>query len=180
MRELTETETRQIKVLIDANGLRYEGSGTAEEMIPQVLRFLSQAVPTFDLARKLLYVSDLAGLADRISDYAKMTNTGQLLLMRNDLAAEKAILVLLFMANLASKTSKRESDSLSIEEIVNGVGKSSKTIRNVIVELQRSGLIEKADRGRYKVTPKGLIQLETTLLNGSKKEGATEYRSEVR
>jgi hypothetical protein len=173
VRELTEAETKQIKVLIDANGLRYETSGTAEEMIPQVLRFLSQAVPTFDLATKLLYVSDLAGLADRISDYAKMTNTGQLLLTRNDLAAEKAILVLLFMAHLASKTSKRESDSLNIEEIANGVGKSTKTIRNVIVELQKSGLIERADRGRYEVTPKGLMQLETTLLNGSK-EGATE------
>ena len=180
MLELTEAETNQIKVLIDANGVRYEASGTAEEMIPQVLRFLSQAVPTFDLAIKLLYVSDLAGLADKISDYAKMTNTGQLLLMRNDLPAKKAILVLLFMAHLASKTSKRETDSLSIEEIANGVGKSTKTIRNGIVELQRAGLIERADRGKYEVTPKGLIQLETTLLKGTNKEGATEKRSEVR
>lgn len=171
---MTEAETKQIKVLIDTSGLRYEASGTVEEIIPQVLQFLSQAVPTYDLARKLLYVSDLASLTDRISDYAKMTNTGQLLLTRNDLAADKAILVILFMAHLASKTAKRESDSLSIEEIANGVGKASKTIRNMIVELQRSGLIERADRGRYKITAKGLMQLETSLLNGSRKGGATE------
>ncbi len=78
------------------------------------------------------------------------------------------------MAHLASKTAKRGSDSSSIEEIANGVGKPSKTIRNVIVELQRSGLIERADRGKYRVTPKGLMQLESTLLNGSKNGGATE------
>lgn len=174
MRKSTEAETKQIKVLIDANGLRYEASGTAEEIIPQTLQFLSQVVPTYDLAGKLVYVSDLASLADRISDYAKMTNTGQLLLTRNDLAADRAILVILFMAHLASKTAKRNSDSLSIDEIANGVGKASKTIRNVIVELQRSGFIERANRGMYKITAKGLMQLETSLLNGSKKGGATE------
>ena len=171
---MTEAETKQIKVQIDANGLRYEASGTAEEMIPQILQFLSQAVPTYDLARKLLYVSDLASLADKIADCAKMTNTGQLLLTKGDLAADRAILVILFMAYLANKTAKRESDSLSIEEISNGVGKASKTIRNMIVELQRYGLIERADRGRYKITPKGLMQLEVLTLNGSKKGGATE------
>jgi hypothetical protein len=171
---LTEAETKQIKVLIDANGLRYEASGNVEEMIPQIFQFLSQAVPTYDLARKLLYVSDLASLTDKVSDYAKMTNTGQLLLTRNDLATDKSILVILFMAHLASKTAKRDSDSLSIEEIANGVGKALKTIRNVIVELQKSGFIERSDRGRYRITSKGLMQLESSLLNGSKKGGATE------
>ena len=171
---MTEAETKQVKVQIDANGLRYEASGTAEEMIPQILQFLSRAVPTYDLARKLLYVPDLASLTDKIADYSKMTNTGQLLLTGSDLPAERAILVILFMAYLAKKTAKRETDALTIEEISNGVGKASKTIRNTIVELQRSGLIERAERGRYKISPKGLMQLETSTLNDPKKGGATE------
>jgi len=171
---LTETETKQIKIQIEANGLRYEASGTPEEIIPQTLQFLSQAVPTYDLARRLLYVSDLAALTDKIADYAKMTNTGQLLLTGTNLPADKAILVILFMAHLASKTAKRDSDSLSIEEIANGVGKASKTIRNVIVELQKAGFIEREDRGRYKVTAKGLMQLETSPMNISKKGGVSE------
>ena len=174
MPNLTEAETKQIKVLIDANGLRYEASGTAEETIPQILQFLSQAIPTYDLARKLLYIPDLASLTDRVSDYAKMTNTGQLLLTNNSQAAGEAILVLLFMSHLASKTAKRGSDSLNVEEIANGVGKAPKTIRNVIVELQRSGFIERANRGRYRITTKGLMQLEASLPNSSRKEGATE------
>jgi predicted transcriptional regulator len=171
---LTEAETKQIKVLIDASGLRYEANGAVEEIIPQILQFLSQVVPTYHLARKLLYVSDLASLAERISDYAKMTNTGQLLLTRNDLAADKAILIILFMAHLASKTAKHDSDSLNIEEIASGVAKASKTIRNMIVELRRSNFIERAERGRYKITSKGLMQLESSLLNGSNRGGATE------
>jgi Holliday junction resolvasome RuvABC ATP-dependent DNA helicase subunit len=147
--------------------MRYEGSGNAEEIIPQILQFLAQVVPTYNLARRLIYVPDLAGLLDRIANIAKMTNTGQLLLARNKLPSDKAISVILFMAQLAAKMGKRENDSLSIEEIAVGVSKAPKTIRNVIVALQKSSQIERTDRGRYRITAKGLIQLETSLPTGT-------------
>ena len=171
---MTQAETTQVKVLIEANGLRYEANGPAQDIIPQILQFLSQSVPAFDLAKKLIYVSDLAGLADRISEFAKMTNTGQLLLTRNDIPADRAVSILLFMAHLASKMGKRSSESLSIEESANGVGKAPKTIRNVIVGLQKDGLIEREERGTYKIATKGLMQLESQTLKVSEKGGATQ------
>jgi flavin-binding protein dodecin len=171
---MTETETEQVKVQIDVNGLRYEASGSIEEIIPQVLQFLSQAVPAYDIAKRLVYVPDLAGLADKVSDFAKMTSTGQLLLNRSELAADKAISMILFMAHLAQKMGKRNSDSLSIEEIANGVGKAPKTIRNVLVEMQRTGGIERADRGSYRITAKGLMQLEASQINSARKGGPNE------
>jgi DNA-binding transcriptional ArsR family regulator len=171
---MTQAETMQIRVQIEVNGMRYDGSGSVEEIVPQILQFLSQAVPAYDLARKLVYVPDLAGLADKISDFAKMTNTGQLLLVRNGLPAERAILIVLFMAHLAGKMGKRDGDSLSIEEIATGVGKAPKTIRNVIVELQKSGLIDRAERGKYRVTSKGLMDLENSLSSVSPKGGTSQ------
>ena len=171
---MTETETEQVKVQIDMNGLRYEASGSIEEIIPQVLQFLSQAVPAYDIAKRLVYVPDLAGLADKVSDFAKMTSTGQLLLNRSELAADKAISMILFMAHLAQKMGKRNSDSLSIEEIANGVGKAPKTIRNVLVEMQRTGGIERPDRGSYRITAKGLMQLEASQINSAPKGGPNE------
>jgi predicted transcriptional regulator len=92
-----------------------------------------------------------------------MTPTGQLLLTRINLPAEKAISVLLFMSQLASKMGKRQEDSLSIEEISIGVGRAPKTIRNVLVHLQRSGYIERANRGKYHITSKGLMELERNM-----------------
>ncbi|HUK29145.1 MAG TPA: hypothetical protein VLV31_12035 [Candidatus Acidoferrales bacterium] len=143
--------------------MRYEGSGAVQEMVPQILQFLTQAVPAYDLAKKLVYTPDLAGLADQVADFAKMTNTGQLLLVRNDLPAEKAVTVILFMAQLAGKMGRRDSEALSIEEIATGVGRAPKTIRNVLVTLQRSGLIDRADRGRYHITTRGLMNLEQSM-----------------
>jgi hypothetical protein len=160
---MTQTETLQVKVQIEVDGMRYEGIGSVEEIVPQVMQFLIQAVPAYDLAKKLVYVPDLAGLADKVSDFARMTSTGQLLLTRINLPAEKAIMVLLFMAQLAGKMGKRESDSMSIEEISTGIGRAPKTIRNVLVQLQRFSQIDRADRGKYRITSKGLMELERSL-----------------
>jgi predicted transcriptional regulator len=171
---MTQAETMQVRVQIEVNDMRYEGSGSVQEIVPQILQFLSQAVPAYDLARKLVYVPDLAGLADKISEFAKMTNTGQLLLAKRDLPAERAIAIVLFMAHLASKMGKRDADSLSIEEIATGVGKAPKTIRNVIVELQKAGLIDRAERGKYRITLKGLMELENSPSGVSQKGGTSQ------
>jgi len=160
---MEQTEILQVKVQIDVDGMHYESSGMVEEIVPQVMQFLIQAIPAYDVAKKLVYIPDLAGLADKVSDFARMTSTGQLLLTRINLPAEKAIMVLLFMAQLAGKMGKRTSDSMSIEEISTGIGRAPKTIRNVLVQLQRSSQIDRAERGRYRITAKGLMQLELSL-----------------
>jgi hypothetical protein len=160
---MTQAQTLQVKIQIDVGEMHYEGAGSVEEIVPQIMQFLIQTVPAYDIARKLIYIPDLAGLADKISEFARMTTAGQLLLTRINLPSEKAITVLLFMAQLASKMGKRETDSLSIEEISTGVGRAPKTIRNVLVQIQRQGVIERADRGRYRITSKGLLELERSL-----------------
>ena len=159
----SEIQTKQVKVQIDIDGIHFESSGTAEELIPQILQFVSHTIPTYDLARKLMYVPDLAGLADRVSEFAKMTNSSQLLLTQNELPAERSVSIVLFMAHLAAKFAKRPSDSLNIEEIATAVSKAPKTIRNTIVNMQKTGLIERTDRGNYRITQKGLMDLEDSL-----------------
>jgi hypothetical protein len=147
--------------------MHYEASGAVDEIVPQLMQFLIEAVPAYEIAQKLVYIPDLAALADKVSDFARMTPTGQLLLTRIDLPAEKAITVLLFMAQLAGKMGKREGDALSIEEISTGVGRAPKTIRNMLVQLQRADIIDRADRGRYRITTKGLMELERKLVDSN-------------
>jgi len=160
---MSEVQTKQVKVQIDIDGIHFESSGTAEELVPQILQFVSRTIPTYGLARKLMYLPDLAELADRVSEFAKMTNSNQLLLTRNGLPAERSISIVLFMAHLAAKFAKRPSDSLNIEEIATAVSKAPKTIRNTIVNMQKAGLIERVDRGNYRITQKGLMELENSL-----------------
>ena len=160
---MSEVQARGVRVQIDVDGLHFESSGSAEELVPQILQFISHTIPTYDLARKLIYVPDLASLADKVSVFAKMTNNSQLLLTKNSLPTDKAMLIVLFMAHLASKFARRPSDSLNTEEVAAAVSKAPKTIRNTIVNLQKAALIERTDRGNYRITQKGLMELENAL-----------------
>ena len=67
------------------------------------------------------------------------------------------------MAHLTAKFAKRATDSLNIEEIATAVSKAPKTIRNTIIKMQKVGLIERSDRGNYRITQKGLMELENSL-----------------
>jgi predicted transcriptional regulator len=69
---------------------------------------------------------------------------------------------------------KRGADSLSIEEIATAVGRAPKTIRNVIVNLQKFDLIERVDRDAYRITQKGLMELENSLTNAIQRGGTPE------
>ncbi len=140
-----------------------------EDILPQLIRFLSQVIPTYDLAKKLLYVSDLAGLVDRVSEYAKIANDGKFLLTRTDLPADRAISIILFMAHLTEKIGKHKENPIGIEQFAEAIGKAPKTIRNSLVSLQKTGLIERAERGNYRITQKGLMELENFIAHSNKK-----------
>ena len=53
---MSKTETLQLKIHVEANGLSYDASGSVEEIVPQLLQFLSQAVPTYDLAKRIVFI----------------------------------------------------------------------------------------------------------------------------
>ena len=166
---MSAAQTKQVNIRIEADGLNFESSGSVEEILPQLIRFLSQVLPTYDLAKKLLYVSDLAGLVDRVSEYAKIANDGKFLLTRTDLPADRAISIILFMAHLTEKIGKHKENPIGIEQFAEAIGKAPKTIRNSLVSLQKTGLIERAERGNYRITQKGLMELENFIAHSNKK-----------
>jgi DNA-binding transcriptional ArsR family regulator len=159
------SETRQVRVQITLDGMNFECNGDAAEIFQQTIRFLSQVVPTYDLARKLLYVSNLAGLTDRVAEFARVTSDGQLLLANAKLPTAHAINIFLFTAYVTAKIGNRGSDTVEIDQLTTGIGKSQKTVRNTLVDLQKNGLVERAERGNYRITQKGLMELEKLLLN---------------
>jgi predicted transcriptional regulator len=160
---LNAVQSKPVSIRVEADGLTFESSGSVDEIMPQLIRFLSQIVPTYDFAKKLLYVSDLASLVDRLSEYAKIGPDGKFLLTQRDLPADRAIIIILFMAHLTEKIGKCKESSIAVEQLSETIGKASKTIRNSLAILQKTGLIKRSDRGYYRITQKGLMALENFI-----------------
>ncbi len=73
------------------------------------------------------------------------------------------------MAHLTEKIGKPKESSIGIDQLVEAIGKAPKTIRNSLVSLQKTGMIERAERGNYRITQKGLMELENFIGHSNEK-----------
>jgi len=132
-------------------------------VLREVLAFVSRAIPAYDAASRLLYVPEYATLLDSLAKTLRIAPDGQVLLLQQDLPADKAITAVLLGAHVANKFQKRPNDELYAEEISRSVSKALKTVRNTIAELQKQGLVERAARGTYRITTAGIMKTEQEL-----------------
>ena len=124
---------------------------------------MSRVIPTYHAASRLLYAPEYERMIDSLSEVLKITPDGEVLLLREDLPAEKSITAVLLAARISNKFEKRPSDELFAEEIARSVGKALKTVRNTIAELQKQGLVERATRGTYRITAAGIMKMDQEL-----------------
>jgi len=102
-------------------------------------------------------------MIESLSEVLKITSDGDMLLLREDLPAEKSITAVLLAAHISNKFEKRSNDELFAEEIARFIGKALKTVRNTIGELQKQGLVERATRGTYRITAAGIMKMDQEL-----------------
>ncbi len=157
------SEEKLLTVELQLGELKHTARGTSDQVLQEMIAFLSRVVPIYDAASKLIYAPQYEKIIGSLSKILKIAPDGEVLLLREDLPAEKAITAVLLGAHVSSKFQKRPSDELYAEEIARSVGKALKTVRNTIAELQKQGLIERAARGTYRITTSGIMKMEQEL-----------------
>ncbi|WP_455286201.1 hypothetical protein [[Eubacterium] cellulosolvens] len=157
------SEQRILTVELQLGELKHTAKGTPDQVLEEILAFVSRVIPAYDAASKLLYIPEYGKLVDSLSKVLRITPDGEVLLLQEDLPAEKAITAVLLGAHVSNKFQKRPSDELYAEEIARSVGKALKTVRNTIADLQKQGLIERAARGTYRIATAGIMKMEQEL-----------------
>jgi DNA-binding transcriptional ArsR family regulator len=156
-------EERTLTVELQLGELKHTAKGNPDQVLQEVIAFLSRVAPVYDAASKLLYAPEYGKLIDSLSKILRIAPDGQVLLLKQDLPAEKAIIAVLLGAHVSHEFQKRSSGELYAEEISKSVGKALKTVRNTIAELQKQGLIERAARGTYRIATSGIMKMEQEL-----------------
>lgn len=170
------SEEKTLTVELQYGEIKHTARGSPEAVLQELMLFISQVIPTYDAASKLTYLPNYERMIGALSGVVKIATDGQVLLLREDLPADKAITAILLGALISSKFQKRSSEELYAEEIARSVRKALKTVRNTIAELQKQGLVERAARGTYRIATAGVMKMEQELTaqQGSSAGGATE------
>lgn len=159
------SEEKSLKVKLELNGQNIEFTGTPDEVISAVLKYLAQAYPALTIVKKLTFSPDLAELTEKVSSVLSITDTGTLM-VKKDMATEDGVLLITSGADLATKLGKRNDPSVSVEELVLTLNVAEKTVRNVCSLLTKQGDIVRDGKGTYRISPSGIYHLLTRLGSG--------------
>ncbi|MBO3769508.1 MAG: hypothetical protein QXS51_05310 [Thermoproteota archaeon] len=149
-----------IRLEIPDKNIRVEFTGSRDEVVANLLKFLTNVYPHLSIVSRIVYTPDLENLLASISNHVKISDGEIIILDEENKTTENKILYLLAGCYVASKLGLREKNSMSIEEMVKMVSNiSKKTIQNTLVELVKKGLVLRQARGTFEISTKGIMLL---------------------
>ena len=158
---------RTIRVEVQYGDLKHTVEGDVDQVLTELMKFFSSIYPALDTFSAISFTPDYAELTRNLAEFINIGPQGEIILLKSGLSADKAIGVVLLGAHVARKIGKRQSDDMSVEELASSIRKALKTIRNTIVDMAKSNLLERTGRGTYRVTTIGMKEFMDDLMAGA-------------
>jgi len=152
-----------IEVKSGENVVSSKFSGETAEVVKAVQKFLSDSIPAFSIGSKIfLRVPSASELADMIGSDVKISGA-DIIFIKKPADAIEGIRKALVAARVASELSARPASTLSVKEIAVATGIAEKTINNNLTKLTKQGEVERAAKGVYKITDRGILETSPVI-----------------
>jgi hypothetical protein len=153
------SEGSKLKVVIEWGSMKHVAEGDADTVLKEVTAFIAKVFPAFEPLSKIMFTPDYMAMLTDLSSLVNIGPNGEIILVRSGLSADQAISLTLLGSQIASKIGKKQSDDMSVEELASSIRKTSKTVRNTVVEMCKASLVERTGRGTYRITTIGMKEL---------------------
>lgn len=152
----------RLRVHVEYGELQANFEGDPEDVSIAFIDFLYKVYPSFKLANNLVFKPDIVKLSRALEGVIEYSAEGMILLP-GTLTSEEAIIVSLLGVYVGSKLRLFDEESLSVNDVANASGKASKTILNQLKDMIDDGLVERAERGKYRIKSRGVKEAEKIL-----------------
>ena len=128
-------------------------------------KFFQQLIPSFEIAKKLQLNVEVEQLAMDLNGIVAFSDEGACLLVpKNKLTDNDAILLWLTAQFVGNKLGLVASDSLSKDELQTKLAKTSKIVSTRLGELVKGEVVAKTVDDKFKITTFGIIQAQKEVL----------------
>ncbi len=156
----------KIYVQIKYKGVEQQFSSDPQETWLLINQFFKDMIPSFEIAQKLLLNIDIAQLAKDLNGIVAFSDNGvSMLVPKNKLTDNEALLVWLAAYYLGNKLGLVNCDSLSKDELKAKLGKSGKITSTRLGELVKNDFAMKTADEKFRITPFGVLQLQKEVLS---------------
>jgi hypothetical protein len=156
----------KIQVQIKYKGVEQQFSADPQETWLLLNQFFKDMIPSFEIAQKLWLNIDIAQLAKDLTGIVVFSGDGaSLLVPKNKLTDNEALLIWLAAHYLGNKLGLINSDSLSKDQLQATLGKSGKITSTRLGELVKNNLAIKTVDEKFRITTFGVLQLQKEVLS---------------
>jgi len=156
---------KKIHVQISFADVKQEFDAEPQEAWLLLSKFFQQSLPTFEIAQKLQLNIDIQQLASDLNGIVAFSTEGACLLVpKNKMTDNDAILVWLTAQFVGNKLGLVATDALSKEDLQTKLAKSSKIVSTRLGELVKGEAVAKTADDKFKITTFGLLQAQKEVL----------------
>ncbi len=145
-----------IEIVLRYSGVESKIIGSPEGVLRELLSYFSKVYPSIELVSKLVLSIDNAEFLESCTGSLATSPEG-LVILRNvgELKDKELLMLHLAGSRLMQLMSKKESDSISLDEITRATGRSTGTVAGRLSELCNEELVERVGKGSYRLTTMG-------------------------
>ena len=155
----------KIRVQIKYKEVEQQFSAEPQEAWLLINQFFKGIVPTFEIAQKLLLNVDVQQLAKDLDGIVAFSSDGaSLLVPKNKLTDNEALLLWLLAHYLGQKLGLLSSDLLSKDELQAKLGKSGKITSTRLGELVKNDFVARGADEKFRITVFGVVQAQKEAL----------------
>jgi hypothetical protein len=153
------SEKSKIKVTIEWGNMKHVAEGDVDAVFREITTFIAKVQPAFEPLSKIMFTPDYMAMLTDLSPLVNIGPNGEIILLRSGLSADQAIGLTLLGSQIANKIGRKQIDDMSVEELASSIRKAAKTVRNTVVEMCKTSLVERTGRGTYRITTIGMKEL---------------------
>jgi hypothetical protein len=161
----TTQPTGTVEVTVRLNGAETKVIGNPENVVRELVIFFSKAYPSLELVSKLVLSVDTAEFLQSCEDVLAFSPEGLVILKDTETLKDRELMMLhVAGARMFYLMGKKDSDSISLDELAKTTGRVTGTIAGRLSELVREQLIERIGKGSYRLTTMGQRIVIQTLM----------------
>lgn len=154
-----------IEVSVRHNGAETKIIGSPENIVRELVIFFTKAYPSIELASKLILSIDAEEFLKSCSGVLAFSQEGLVILKETATLKDRELMMLhVAGARMFYLMGKKDNDSVSLEELAKVTGRVTGTIAGRLSELVREQLIERVEKGSYRLTTMGQRIVIQTLM----------------
>ncbi len=163
--QLEQTPQGTVEVTIKHQGVENKIIGTPDGIVRELLLYFAKVYPSIELVSKVILTPDNTEFLQACTGILASSQEG-LAVLKNVSSLRDKELLMLYLAGsrLLHLVGRKDTDSVSLEELTRTTGKATGTVAGRLSELCNEQLAERAGKGSYRLTTMGSRTVIKTLL----------------